>query len=100
VSRFRITPAAVGDLRAIRDYIAQDSPQAAIRVLQELRRSFALIAQHPGVGHQRDDLANPLRRIVRVYSYLVIYSAKTKPITILRVIHGARDLSRIQIDDL
>jgi len=53
-----------------------------------------LLAQNPRLGHKRPDLTDepvlfwPVRRW-----YLVIYQRETKPLQVVRILHGARDAS-------
>jgi len=56
VKRFRLAPEARGDIRDIWSYIAAHSVEAAARVREEIRDACRRLAQHPHIGHQRDDL--------------------------------------------
>ncbi len=47
------------------------------------------------MGHFRGDLvANPLR-FWRVRDYLIIYRSEKKPLEIVRVLHGKRDVQAL-----
>jgi plasmid stabilization system protein ParE len=92
---FVLTPAAEGDIVGILDYIEQDNPSAAIRVREALLDSMRLLAEHPGIGHTRADLADEGVRFWPVFSYLVIYRSDTRPIQVVRVLHGKRDVRRL-----
>ena len=48
--RVRWLKSALDDLRAIRQYIARDSQSAALRVVQEIRRSTELLTEQPDMG--------------------------------------------------
>jgi antitoxin ParD1/3/4/toxin ParE1/3/4 len=52
-----------------------------------------MVGEYPGIGHIREDLADESVRVHAVFSFLVIYRPETKPVQVLRVIHGARDLN-------
>lgn len=54
-----------------------------------------MLAQSPGLGHTRDDLTSLPLRFWPVFSYLIVYDPARRPIEIVRVLHGARDLRRI-----
>lgn len=95
MSRFVLTPAAREDLVEIFEYISKDSPDAARRVRKEFRSSMEKLAQMPEIGHIRPDLVSEPFRFWPVYSYLVIYRSETRPIQILRVLRGARDVRAI-----
>ena len=92
MKRVIISPAAAKDLEDIRAFIAQDSVRNADRVVREIRRAFQKLAKMPGMGHLREDLASERVRFWTVYSYHIIYRADVKPLQIMRVIHGARNI--------
>jgi antitoxin ParD1/3/4/toxin ParE1/3/4 len=50
------------------------------------------LAERPGMGHLREDLADEPVRFWPVYSYLVIYRADARPLQIVRVLHASRDV--------
>jgi antitoxin ParD1/3/4/toxin ParE1/3/4 len=56
------------------------------------------LADFPGIGRARSDLSDETLRVWAVYSYLIIYRPDTKPLQVLRVIHGARELKRIPLE--
>ena len=96
MSRYRLAPEARQDIKEIWSFIARDSIEGAGRVRQEIRDSCRRLAQHPYTGHERDDLTS--REDVRfwpVHSYLIIYRPSTRPLEILRVIHGKRDVKSV-----
>jgi plasmid stabilization system protein ParE len=96
--RFSLTPAARADLFEIDDYLRQESPPAAARVRAELRAAMRKLAGYPGIGHLRADLAEEPLRFWPVYSYLIIYRAETRPLQILRVLHGSRDVRKLLLE--
>lgn len=92
---FLLTPDAEGDLTEIGDRITEESGlERSEAVVERIREGFRLLAEQPGIGHTREDLTDrPMLRFWRVFSYLIVYSRGTPslaPITILRVVHGAR----------
>jgi plasmid stabilization system protein ParE len=94
--RFRLAPEARQDIKEIWAHIAHDSLKAAARVREEIRNSCRWLARHPHIGHRRDDLTT--REDVLfwpVYSYLIIYRPNTRPLEILRVLHGKRNVISI-----
>ena len=95
MTRFVLTPAAKADLAAIFDHIVEADPGAASRVLSRLRAAMRRLARSPGLGHLREDLADEPLRFWPVYSYLVIYRPAPRPLQVIRVLHGARDVRRI-----
>ena len=95
MGRYLLTDSAKADIREIVEYIRQRSPSAATRVQSELRAQMRRLADYPGIGHRRLDLAGDDLRFSSVYSYLIIYLPETRPLQIIRVVHGARDVKRI-----
>ncbi len=57
------------------------------------------LAETPGMGHVREDLADESLRVWRVFSFLVIYRPDTSPLHVIRVLHGARDLEGLLGDE-
>ena len=95
MSRFFLSAAARQDLRDIQTYIAADNVEAARKVMRELRSSFRRLARYPRLGHTRPGLTDQPVRFWPIYSYLVIYKADTRPLEIVRILHGSRDLERL-----
>lgn len=90
--RFVLTPQARADLVEIWSYIAEDSLEDADRVLDRLHDCFTRLAQMPGMGHHREDLADARHRFWTVYSYVIAYRDRTSPLEIIGIVHGARKL--------
>ncbi|HTR25155.1 MAG TPA: type II toxin-antitoxin system RelE/ParE family toxin [Terriglobales bacterium] len=98
MEKYHLTPEAVSDLFEIWDYIAQDNPAAADRVREAVFRACDLLAESPLAGHIRADLTPlPVRFwSVRPYvKYLIVYDPEKKPLQIIRILHGARDLPSV-----
>jgi plasmid stabilization system protein ParE len=51
-------------------YIANDSIEAADRVLDALESAMIKLAKSPGVGHWREELAGKRHRFLLVYSFV------------------------------
>lgn len=91
--RFVLSHEASVDLRDIYEYIAADDPAAARRVLEDIRTAMRRLADHPGLGHLRDDLADEALRVWTVHMYLVIYRPDGRPLQVVRVLSGYRDIA-------
>lgn len=93
MSAFEVTEAAEDDLFRIADYlIGQASPRVADRFLVGIYDVFAGVADMPHAGHRREDLTSRDLRFVSYGRYLVAYDPNTKPVRIIRVLHGSRDV--------
>ena len=90
---FVLTPEARSDLKQIFVDIAEDGPDRADRVLDELYSGLQLWGRSPGIGHYHDELLSRKYRFWNFYSYVVVYAWEGKPIRVIGVVHGARDLS-------
>jgi plasmid stabilization system protein ParE len=95
MSAYQFTPQEVGDLFEIWSYIARSDLSAANRVEEAFHRACSLAVDAPLAGSQRDDLtALPLRFwLVQPYrNYWIVYDPNTKPLQVMRVLHGGRDV--------
>lgn len=92
---YRLTPHAEENVETICAFIADDSVDAALRVLDSLEGAFEQLAETPDLGHRREDLTDRPVKFWRVYSYLVVYDPTSIPLTIIAALHGARDLEHI-----
>ncbi|MCP5117816.1 MAG: type II toxin-antitoxin system RelE/ParE family toxin [bacterium] len=97
---FVLSAAATRDLDEILEYVLdQAGPRRAQHVADRLYDSFGKLSRTPGMGHWRRDLTQAAVRFWPVWSFLVIYRPDTKPLEIVRVLHGARDLAPL-LEDL
>jgi plasmid stabilization system protein ParE len=90
--RFLLTPEAKSDIREILLDVADKSPETAERLRAEISNAFQRLGRSPGIGHYHDELLDRRYRFWNFYSYVVCYVWQVKPIQIVAVVHGARDL--------
>ena len=88
---FALHPEAYTDLDEIREFIAEDNPGAARRVILDIYDAIRALEPFPHRGHRRPDLTSRPLRFIRVHSYLVAYAPDEKPLWVVSVIHGKRD---------
>ena len=84
------------DLQAIARAIRTGNPRAASRFLVSVYDTFEFLAANPGMGRSRGDLGFPEVRSWRVRGFprhLIFYRETPGCVQMLRVLHGARDLS-------
>ncbi len=96
--RYRLTPNAQENINEICAFITEDSVDAALRVFDALAHAFEELAAMPGMGHTREDLTARPVKFWSVYSYLVVYDPESSPLTVIAVLHGARDIEQILKD--
>jgi plasmid stabilization system protein ParE len=95
MSAYQFTPLAIDDLFEIWSYIASDNVTAANAVEEAVHQACNLIAKTPLAGRIRTDLTQlPVRFwFMQPYrSYVIVYDPATKPVQIIRVLHGARNI--------
>lgn len=80
------------DLDEIWEYIAADSIDAADRWIAKLFDAFDALGKTPGMGHRREDLTAYPVLFWPVGAYLIIYRAERRPVEIVAVTQGSRDI--------
>ncbi len=93
--RFLLTKVAAQDILDIYNYIAADKPKAAANVREQLLSSLQRLGQNPGIGHSREDLTDRPLLFWPIGRYLIIYDPATRPVRIVRVLDGARDVAGV-----
>ncbi len=95
-ARFVFAPQAAIDLAEIWRYIkSQSSVGMADHVESVIRDKFVFLAQSPEAGHYRRNLTNEEVKFFPVYSYLIVYRSATKPLQIVAIVHGRRDVEQV-----
>jgi plasmid stabilization system protein ParE len=97
---YRFTPEPDSDLFEIWSYIAADNPDAADRVEASIYDACATLAKSPMSGQARKEFTSrPVRfwTVQRFPNYLIVYRPDARPLQIIRILHGMRDLKRILI---
>jgi plasmid stabilization system protein ParE len=83
-------------LDAVIGYIAQDSQQAAVQVLDDALRAGASLATFAERGRVVPELNDPAIREVFVYKYRLLYEVEQMRVLIVAFLHGARDFAAWQ----
>ena len=91
MKRARLSDQAKEDFIGVWEYIAQDNPSAADRLLQKLMKQLEALAENPGMGRLREELRPSLRSFA-VGNYLLLYRPIPEGIAVFRIVHGARAL--------
>jgi len=98
VRGYVLTASARRDLNGIWKYISRDSVRYADLVEEAVYAACRLAASTPAIGHRRREVtkANVLFLAVSGYEvYSIAYLADSDPLTVVRVLHGARNLPRL-----
>ncbi len=85
------TDTALGHLQAIHAYIAQQSPDYALRIIDRLTRRSQQIANFPLSGRVVAEFEMPQIREVIEGHYRIVYHLKPDQIDVLAVLHGAQN---------
>jgi len=93
--RYQISSEAQDDLFEIWQRIALDSIDLANRIEAEFYSLFESLAHMPGQGHTRKDLTRRPVLFFTLYSFLVVYQPESKPLRIMAVFRGKRDVKRL-----
>ncbi len=93
--RFVFTEEAETQLLEILGDLADESESAAVRVRDAIYDAVGKLAERPGIGHTRQDLTDRPVKFWSVYSYLIVYDSESRPLTIVAVLHGARDVKQL-----
>lgn len=88
--RLRWTRLAEQDLDAIAQYIGQDSPAAAARVVLELvDQAETLLPANPAIGRPGRVLGTR-ELLIGHLPYIIAYRVRDKEVELLRVLHTSR----------
>jgi toxin ParE1/3/4 len=83
-------PEVENDFAEIWDFIAEDSPAAADKLIADILDTIEALVPFPHRGYRRPDLtARPLR-FTNKHNYLIAYAPEEKPLWVVAVIHGSR----------
>ena len=95
--KLRINLIVAKDLKNIRDYIAEDSEEYAVKTIKEIYGKFENLQMFPGMG---SDLSKRVSfRTDYKYAvwedYVIIYKMANEYVEIYRVINRYQDITRI-----
>jgi addiction module RelE/StbE family toxin len=91
---------ALDDLEEIVLYIAQDSPQSAVRLHDRVIARANELSNFPMIGMAVPDEKISQRgfRMIGVGGYILFYKVFEDKVVVLRVLHGKRDYPHLLID--
>jgi toxin ParE1/3/4 len=82
------------DFEKILDDVGRDRPVAAIELVERIQESCKMLAQSPTMGTTRSDLAPDIRAFT-AKPYVIYFRPSVRGIVVVRILHGARDPSRV-----
>ncbi len=89
-----VSEAAKADLRDITIYISRDNPERAASFVEELIAKMQVVGERPLSFAAKDDLHTGMRSATHG-RYRIVFRSDGAKVTILRVLHGARDIRSI-----
>ena len=87
--RVRWLRVALANLEEETDYIAEDNPAAADRLVQRIMRAVNLLAKNPAMGRP-GRVSGTRELVVGDTPYIVPYRVRANAVEVLRVFHAAR----------
>ncbi len=94
MSKLAFTPLAEADLQGILNYIAQDRPDTALRMVAAIREKCEFLARNPHAGERRPEIS-PVHRCSTIRRWVIFYRAVGDTVEIHRVLDGAQDVGGI-----
>lgn len=92
--RYEFTPSAAADLREIHAYIARNNPENARRFIDRVKTACRSLVDAPGKGRARPEFGDSVLSFP-FGNYIIFYKLTEEGVSILRVIHGARDFDTL-----
>lgn len=86
------TPRSERDAFDIWDYVSLDSALGAERLLRRIDAIVQMLAERPAAGRARTELGHGIRSFP-AESYMVYYRYSETTLTVVRILHAARDVT-------
>ncbi len=94
MKRLRVSEVAQDDLLQLYTFTAEKNVEAAVRLMRTFQQKFALLAQFPEMGKERNEIVIGWRSLL-VGKYIVLYQVHEDILEITRVRHGSTDLKNL-----
>src|SRR5579862_6611760 len=78
------------DSNAISNYIAEDNPEAADRMIDKIAATIEALVAFPYQGYPRTNLPFRPLRFINVGNYLIAYAPGKEPLWVVAIMHGQR----------
>lgn len=95
--KLRINPIVAEDLKSIKEYIAEDNEEMAVKTIQEIYTRFEKIQQFPYMGvdlAQRVSFRTDYKYVI-CGNYVVLYKIGNEYVEIYRVVNRYQDITQI-----
>jgi len=84
------TPRARGDLKAIHDHIAKDSPLNAKKIAREMVQKPNILPEFPQMGRKVPEINDDNLREINLHPWRIIYHLRQDQIFIVTIVHKRR----------
>ncbi len=90
------TEEALAGLRDIGEYVAEQNPRAAVKVVEGIYQKTQLLIEHPQIGAIYSDVSDREVRSLLYGHYRIMYELRESSLVyVLAVFHGAMDIDRL-----
>ncbi|WP_339740842.1 type II toxin-antitoxin system RelE/ParE family toxin [uncultured Maricaulis sp.] len=93
MKRVRWSIQAGRDMTEAHDFIAQDDPDAALRMILTVESATQYLLTFPSMGRE-GRLKNTRELVIPHLPYLIVYRSAPAEVEILRVLHTSRNRSK------
>jgi toxin ParE1/3/4 len=100
MARVEFTRNAETDLLEAWLFIAEENQSAADRVLDTIEHEANILLTQPQMGRARPELDEGVRSWPTATPYILYYVVTTDGLTVLRVLHHARDVQQIAFGNM
>jgi len=94
MAEIRWTEEAVKWLRNIYDYISEDNPIAAQKIIEGIYEKTQILKRFPEIGYKYRDEPDGQVRILLYGHYRITYLIKQDAIEILGIFHGSMEIGK------
>ena len=84
---------ALTALEEVAEYVAQDSREAAVRILERAMAVAASLGTLAGRGRMVPEIDDSSLRELLVFRYRLMYRIEAERVVVVAFIHGARDFA-------
>jgi len=95
MSKVRYTRQAREDLLNIWEWIAPENPATADRVYDEIETRCSSLRDYPRLGRPRPEIGMDARSLV-IERWIALYRIVTDGVQVVRIVDGARDLTKLE----
>jgi toxin ParE1/3/4 len=100
MSRLLFADSAKADLLDAWLFIAEENMDAADGVIDAIHQEAQTLSLQPMMGRERPELAQGVRSWPTSTRYILFYEPFDDGVHVLRVLHHARDIQKLLLDDV